>query len=315
VSEDTSSGWADVDVQSRMSIWEADPVLRYFQSDMIQEMLDGKRTAFTMEQIFEVQNQLERYAKTNKDMPEEEKLLAKQIEDIFGPGGVRSKVARSHKLNKVVECRLAELVENGRPIVPVNTQASNENVAENVNAGALSPVSSVAAASTGTVPLQDVTQHVPVPGDADFKHSYTVFLRFAPDMPDHAKVNIRKTASLDGDVVGSAGSDTVLKCTGVRVGDFAEVMLAGSNEKGYVLTSTNDRQLFVECEQMASSPEISTLSQPILETKNDKGIHSSPVRNPEPSTFVTMEEYMKLKSKVELIEADLRALRLLLRNA
>lgn len=128
--------WKELSSGDRVRIWENDAVLKYFVPSMLQEFVDGKPTAFSMEQIFEVQNRLEVEQKAGISTQDAE--LANQVSSIFGPKGVKSKVARSHKLNKVIQARMLELVANGKPQPPpqpepLPIQQQNENQQPNQN--------------------------------------------------------------------------------------------------------------------------------------------------------------------------------------
>ena len=97
--EDTVRAWEKLQLQQRREVWKEDPVLCYFDGIHVQDCLEGKNESFSMEEIMEIQDKLPP-APTGDDSV---------IFSIFGKNGVRSKVARSHKLNKVITDRLTTL--------------------------------------------------------------------------------------------------------------------------------------------------------------------------------------------------------------
>lgn len=97
--EETVREWEKLPLQARREVWKSDAVLCYFDNIHLQDCLEGKNQSFSMEEIIEIQDKLPP-APTGDDAT---------IFDIFGKNGVRSKVARSHKLNKIIEDRFIAL--------------------------------------------------------------------------------------------------------------------------------------------------------------------------------------------------------------
>lgn len=97
LAEEVTEAWKKLRVNERRSIWSTDPVLSFFQAEFIQDCLEGKSQGFNMEQIIEVQDKLAAAPKPSD----------KVIRDVFSTS--KSKVARSHKFNRIIEDRLTAL--------------------------------------------------------------------------------------------------------------------------------------------------------------------------------------------------------------
>mmetsp|Transcript_9257 Transcript_9257/g.11097 ORF Transcript_9257/g.11097 Transcript_9257/m.11097 type:complete len:282 (+) Transcript_9257:90-935(+) len=278
--EETLSLWKNVDESDRTATWKLDPVLKFFSPSMLDEFVAGKPTAFSMEQIFEVQDLVEK--KQKEGFSSEESSCCSGLVSIFGPGGVRSKVARSHKLNKVIEQRLIELSQDGKVKI---CRGLNENENEN---------------RKEEIENSRINENLKMNESSRINENVEEYVKFAPGMPEEAKINIRNIPSKDGEIIGVIDSKSLLKSSGQNVGPYYCLELT-DGRKGYALSETQDRKLLVS----SKSP----LKSSGFETQIKNSTQSAP------NEFVPKQEFMTLKARVESLEADLKALKTLLRSA
>lgn len=166
------------------------------------------------------------------------------------------------------------------------------------------------------------------------------YLTFAPDMPAEAKINLRKEPTTEAAIMGECRLGTVLTSpTGVQPGkDWAKVYLGGDpNQVAWILVRADNRPLLVECAfptagvsedrenlqaevNKQAAPQSPTFL-PSAKVSRD-GIQTKPPpaltpleRGGDGERAVTLAEFNRLRTKVAQLEADLRALRLLLRSA
>jgi len=319
--EQVQAFWEGVGPEQKEVVFRSDPVLRFFDAFSVLEVAEGKLLKFDVDKIAEMQDKVDNFAPCGED---------ECVREIFAPGATRNMNVRSHKLVKVIKDQLTRICESG------DLPACGESSAE-----AAAPASN-AAPARGQEPPSD--------GPATSYDEVKVepqWLQLAPDLPEGAQINVRSEPHSEGGIVSKIDSSSQVLAV-ARCGDWARVRSSEFGE-AYVLTAIQDRVLLVPVPGSSSPaappsvpsakpahsqplpaagspPTKSALAaQPALPHTPPSSARMAPeyVRDPtltpsrpgaDPAGYVTLEEHNRLRYKVAQLEADMRALRLLLRS-
>jgi len=290
--------WETVSEEQKGPFFKCDPVLRFFDTFSILEVIEGKLLKFDVDKTAELQDRIDKVEACVEDQP---------IRDVFAPGATRNPNVRTHKLVKIIKDRLSYIVENDK-FVP--------------------------------------TESHPRAGDKIVWRA-TRSLCLAHDLPAGAKINLRIEPHAEAAVADAIDASSVITAF-ANVGDWFCV----ESEQGelWVLSRTPDRVLLVDftttgnaispMEEAPPQPphqhveyqppqqhaeyqpaqkhveyqpvEASFSNTPV---KVPRGISMTPVNGQDdPTRYVTLAEHNRLRYKVAQLEADMRALRLLLRS-
>jgi len=330
--EEAQQFWERAGEGVKRHAFRMDPVLRFFDDFSVLEAVEGKLVKFDVEKISDLQDKVD-------SLPQDAAAEDSGVRDIFAPGSTKNINVRSHKLLKIIKDRLIAIAQSGvlPEVQDEPEQDQGQMPAQNTSRGQEYP-------APGTI--QQFAQPILMQLGPALPQGAKLNIRAEPDSNAEVVGTLMEGEQIyiygvHGDwgnarseAFGTAwiltrNEDLMLLVEAEEVNstlnpspagqvnqlqsqEFQHVQQPKQSQQQNVYRSSPQQQ-FKENHQVANNPVYhqQTPAKPLQSsyTPPPPGGHSA-----DHGQFVPWEEHHRLLCKVSQLEADMRALRLLLRS-